>query len=172
MLSGCVPWPEEYAALYRAKGYWEDITIPEMLERTIRAVPEKTAIVIGDRRISYRELGRLIDRMAYGFVRGGIKPLDRVVFHMVNSAELAIAFIALIKAGAIPVMALPAHRHTEIGHFIARARAAAYLIPDVARGFDYREMATEMVQRCPSLRHVFVVGTPGPDQHDLLALLD
>ncbi len=172
MLAGCIPWPEEFAALYRAKGYWEEITIPEMLERTIRAVPDKTAIVNGDRRITYSELGRAIDRMAYGFVRRGLKPLDRVVFQLVNSAELAIAFFALIKAGAIPVMALPAHRHTEIGHVIAHAHAVAYLIPDVSRGFDYREMAAELVQRCPSLRHVFVVGSPGPGQHDLLAMLD
>lgn len=172
MLADCVPWPGEFAALYRAKGYWEDITIPEMLERTIRAVPNKTAIVIGDRRITYSELGRAIDRMAYRFIRRGLKPLDRVVFQLVNSAEFAIAFFALIKAGAIPVMALPAHRHTEIGHFIARAQAVAYLIPDVSRGFDYREMADEMVGHFPSLRHVFVVGTPYPGQHDLLALLD
>ena len=172
MLADCVPWPEEFAALYRAKGYWEDITIPEMLERTIRTVPDKTAIVIGDRRIAYSELGRAIDRMAYGFIRRGLKPLDRVVFQLVNSAELAIAFFALIKAGAIPVMALPAHRHTEIGHFIARAQAVAYLIPDASRGFDYREMADEMVRHCPGLRHVFVVGTPCRGQHDLLALLD
>jgi len=172
MLADCVPWPEEFAALYRAKGYWEDITIPEMLERTIRAFPDKTAIVTGDRRISYSELGRAIDRMAYGFVRRGLKPLDRVVFQLGNSPELVIAFFALIKAGAIPVMALPAHRHTEIGHFIARARAVAYLIPDVSRGFDYREMAAELAQCCASLRHVFVVGSPYPGQHDLLALLD
>ncbi len=172
MLAGCIPWPEEFAALYRAKGYWEEITIPEMLERTIRAVPDKTAIVNGDRRITYSELGRAIDRMAYVFVRRGLKPLDRVVFQLVNSAEFAIAFFALIKAGAIPVMALPAHRHTEVAHVIARAHAVAYLIPDVSRGFDYRKMAAELRQRCSSLRNVFVVGDPCPGQHDLLAMLD
>ena len=107
MLAGCVPWPEEFAARYRAEGYWEDITIPEMLERTIRAVPDKTAIVIGERRISYRELGRLIDRMAYAFVRRGLKPLDRVVFQMINSAELAAYLSEMLVDAQIAVAYAP-----------------------------------------------------------------
>ena len=40
MLAGCTPWPEEYARRYRAAGYWEDITLDEMLRRSARARPD------------------------------------------------------------------------------------------------------------------------------------
>lgn len=171
MLAGCVPWPEEFAARYRAEGYWEDITLPEMLERTIRALPHKMALVDGDRRFTYAEVGRASDRMAYAFIRRGLQPLDRVVFQLSNSAELVFALFGLLKAGVIPVMALPAHRHTEIGHFLDHAEAVGYLIPDAVRGFDYRQMANELAAERPRLQHVFVNGQAGPGQHDLRAMM-
>ncbi len=170
MLAGCTPWPEEFAQAYRAKGYWEGLTVPEAIERTIRAVPDKTALVEGENRITYAELGRRVDRLAYAFIRQGLAAQDRVVFQLVNSAELPIVFLALLKAGVIPVMALPAHRHSEIGHFLDHSRATAYLIPDQVRGFDYRQMAAELVAAHPSLNTVYVQGEPGAGQIDLAAL--
>ncbi len=170
MLSGCTPYPEDYARMYRAKGFWQGLTIPEVLERTIRAFPDKIALVEGDTRITYAELGRRIDRLAYAFVRQGLAPLDRVVFQLPNSAGLPIVFLALLKAAVIPVMALPAHRATEIRHFIEHSGATAYFIPDVVRGFDYREMASTLMPACPSLKSVYVMGEPGQGQVDLRRL--
>src|SRR5271165_3504810 len=57
MLEGCTAWPEEFARVYREKGYWEDITLWQMLSRVIASAPDKIAIVSQDRRTSYRELG-------------------------------------------------------------------------------------------------------------------
>ena len=61
-------------------------------------------------------------------------------------------------------MALRAHRHAEIRHFVRSSGAAAYFIPDRVGSFDYRPMAAEMAGEFPSLRHVVVVGEPGPGQ--------
>ena len=68
MLEGCVPWPEEAARAYRRLGLWEDITVAEMVERSMRAAPQKTALVFGDRRISYEELVRDSRRLAVALV--------------------------------------------------------------------------------------------------------
>lgn len=171
MLAGCVPWPEEAAARYRALGIWRGLTIPELLERTIAEVPDKVAVIDGDTRLTYAQLGQAVDRLSCAFIRRGLRPLDRAVFQLGNSANLVVAFFALIKAGVIPVMALPAHRQSEIGHFIAHAQAVAYLVPEVVRGFDFREMAAELAPECPSLHDVFVDGAPGPGQHDLRAMM-
>jgi 2,3-dihydroxybenzoate-AMP ligase len=171
VLTGCTPWPPDFVARYRAEGYWQDITLSEMVEATIRRFPAKVALVDGERRLTYAELGRAVDQLACAFVRRGLKPLDRVLFQLANGAELMIAFLALVKAGIIPVMALPAHRQHEISHFVAHSGALAYLIPDTVRDFDYREMAAELAPCCPSLTHVFVNGRPGPGQHDLRAMM-
>jgi len=55
MLAGCTPWPAGLAERYRQKGYWEDITLPEMLNCSVRDHAIKPALIFGERRISYRE---------------------------------------------------------------------------------------------------------------------
>ena len=64
MLEGCVPWPAPTAAQYRACGWWEGITVPELLERSTARHPQKTALVSGDLRLSYAELAAGYRRLA------------------------------------------------------------------------------------------------------------
>ncbi len=171
MLEGCIPWPEDLARSYRDAGYWQEISLWQMLDSTIGRHPDKMAIVQGDRRVSYRELGERIDQLAFRLVECGLRPYDRVVLQLPNSIEFVIVFFALVRCGAIPVLALTAHRQNEIGHFIAHSQATAYVIADCVRGFDYRAMAAEIVARSPSLRTVLVLGIPGHGQRSLSDLL-
>ena len=171
MLEGCVPWPAPTAAQYRACGWWEGITIPELLERSTARHPQKMALVSGDLRLSYAELAAGYRRLACRFLEAGIKPQDRVVMQLPNGPEFVLAYFALTRIGAIPVTALRAHRHTEIRHFLSASGATAYLIPAVLGNFDYREMAREVCADRPGVR-VFVAGDPGPGQTNLRGMID
>lgn len=171
MLEGCLPWPADLAERYRARGWWEGITIPEMLARSAARHPEKTALVSGDLRLSYRDLVETSDRLACRFIEAGIEPLDRVVVQLPNGPEFVHTYFALTRIGAVPVMALRAHRHTEIRHFVRASGATAYVIPDRIGAFDYRAMATEVQADFPALRAVFVAGEPGAGQQDLRAMI-
>jgi 2,3-dihydroxybenzoate-AMP ligase len=172
MLQGCTPWPAEYARRYREKGYWQDVSIPGRLAASIARRPDKVAVVHGEERVTYAELGERIDRLAAQFVLAGLKPLDRVVLQLHNVPEFLYAYFGLVRAGAIPVMALRAHRHAEVRHFLSASGATAYVIPDVLRGFDYRAMAEEMRSVAPALKHVFVAGEPLAGQVGLGCLLE
>jgi 2,3-dihydroxybenzoate-AMP ligase len=172
MLDGCTPCPAEIARRYRDRGYWQGITLSEMMAAAIRRHPAKAALVHGDVRVSYAELGESVDRLACGFVDAGIAPQDRVVVQLPNVPEFVYTYLALVRIGAIPVMALRAHRHAEVTHFLRASGAVAYVIPDAIRDFDYRAMAAEVAPACPALRMVIVAGNPGPGQHALSALLE
>ena len=171
MLQGCRAWPEESARHYRQKGYWSDITLYEMLLRSVGVAPDRIALVHGIRRLSYAQLAGAIDRLADRLVDLGFRPLDRVVFQLPNSIEFVIAFFALLRIGVIPVLALPAHRRQEILHIFTHTKPAGYVIPDEWRGYDYRLLAAEMSGLAPSLRSVLVLGEPGPNQISLSDLL-
>ncbi|MBL8487423.1 MAG: AMP-binding protein [Rhodocyclaceae bacterium] len=171
MLEGCVPWPADLAARYRAAGWWEGLTIPEMLARSAARHPDKTALVAGDLRLAYRDLVQTSDRLACRFLDAGVRPLDRVVVQLPNGPEFVHTYFALTRIGAIPVMALRAHRHTEVRHFVRASGAAAYVIPDRLGSFDYRPMAAEVQSEFPHLRRVFVAGEPGPGQADLREMI-
>ena len=102
MLEGCTPWPKDVAKRYRDLGYWQRITIPDVLARAIRRAPDKTALVHGSERIGYRALGETVDRLACGFIHAGIRPLDRVVVQLPNIPEFVYTYFAntegLVKA--------------------------------------------------------------------------
>lgn len=171
MLDGCVPWPADLAERYRTRGWWEGITIPEMLARSAARHPQKTALVSGDLRLSYRDLVEISDRLACRFLEAGIQALDRVVVQLPNGPEFVHTYFALTRIGAVPVMALRAHRHTEIRHFVRASGAVAYVIPDHIGAFDYRTMAAEVQADFPALRAVFVAGHPAAGQRDLRTMI-
>jgi len=158
MLDGCVSWPAEFARRYREQGYWGDATLFDVLANAANAHPDKIAVVDGGCRRSYSQLLRNVEALAAGLYSIGLRPLDRVVFQLSNGVALVEAFFALARLGAIPVLALPAHRKTEIAHFARASGAVALMVPDVVRGFDYREMAREVAAECPDLKHVLIAG--------------
>jgi len=172
MLAGCTPWPEHFARFYREKGYWENITLSDMFESSVRRHSAKVAVVHGERTITYAALAEQVDRLAFRLLRAGFLPSDRVILQLDNRPEFICAFLALVKIGVIPVMALPQHRKTEIGHFARHSEAVGYIIPDVIRKFDYRRLAAEISAACPVMRSVLVCGQPSPGQASLCEFLD
>ncbi|MEO3977755.1 AMP-binding protein [Streptomyces sp. CAU 1734] len=168
--SGLTPWPEKDQERYAAAGHWDGRTLGRLLREWTAAHGRRLAVVAGGRRLTYRQLDERADRMAAGLAGLDIRAGDRVLVQLPNSGAFPVLFFALMRLGAVPVLTLPAHRITEIGHLARLSEAVAYVIPDEAAGFDYRELAAEVVARAPRLRHVLVDGDPG--DHTALASVD
>lgn len=151
-------WPDDMAALYRAKGYWRGETFSQVLRSRAEAQPDAVAVVGVDQRWTYQDLLQKAETAAAGFLALGLKPGDRVVVQLPNLPEFLSVIFGLFRAKLIPVYALPAHRSTEIVHFLTRAEASAYVVTDRHEGFDYRALARAVQAEVPALRHVVVVG--------------
>ncbi|RSN67132.1 (2,3-dihydroxybenzoyl)adenylate synthase [Actinomadura sp. WAC 06369] len=161
---GFTPWPKDLADRYAAEGYWGDRLLGDVLDGDVlRDDPDRTALVAGDERISYAELDRRADRAAAGWLRLGVRRGDRVVVQLPNSAGFVVTFLALVRIGAAPVLALPAHRESEIGYLCELAEARAYVAADRDGAFDYRAMA-----RTLPVEHVVIEG----DAEEFTALAD
>lgn len=164
------PWPEEFAHTYREAGYWTGETFPAFLRERATRFAEHTAVVDGHNRWTYAELDRCADSLATGLARLGVAEGDRVVVHLPNTATLLEVIFALFRLGALPVYALPAHRHSELIHLACTAEAIALVTSDTHAGFDCRPMADRVRSESPSLKHVLVVGDPGKDPAGFTAL--
>ena len=158
MFEGMVPWPDHTAAHYRARGYWQGVAIGDVFDESVRRNADREAVIDGARRISYRELGQIVDRIALHFARRGISGGRRVVFQLPNSLECVAAYFACLKVGAIPITCLPAHRHTEIEHLARFTDAYAWLMPSEHRRFNHVAMAEELRDALPAIREMLVVG--------------
>jgi 2,3-dihydroxybenzoate-AMP ligase len=160
MLPGVTPFPPEFAARYRAKGYWEDRTIASVWEDYCRLYAERIAVVDGEIEASYAQLNARATNLALNLLDLGIKPLDRLVVQLPNRIQFVYLYLALQKIGAIPVMALPAHRYLEISQFVAIAGAMGCVVPDKHRDFDFRELVRRIRKEQPELKHGIVLGEP------------
>ncbi|MFF4915044.1 (2,3-dihydroxybenzoyl)adenylate synthase [Streptomyces tendae] len=160
-------WSEAESARYRAAGHWQGVTFGARLRASAAAHGGRVALVDGERRWTYAELDTEADRVARGLRGLGIGRGDRVVVQLPNRAEFLLVWFGLQRLGAVPVHAMPGHRRREIGHLVRVAGAVACVVPDRHARFDHRELMRGVRAEQGaggSLRHVVVVGDPGPDE--------
>ena len=69
-------------------------TIGEILPEAARTIRAKTALVVGDRSFSFRELEAMSNRVANGLVSVGVQPGDRVTLYGPNCWEWLVAYYA------------------------------------------------------------------------------
>lgn len=151
-------WPEKYALRYREKGYWRGETMFGFLAQRARETPDRIAVIGGGQRWTYAGLLERANENAARFLALGLRPGERVVVQLPNIPEFLSVVFGLFRANLIPVFALPAHRVTEISHFVEKAQASAYVIAAGDGGFDYRALAREVRVRAGGLGHVVVIG--------------
>src|ERR1044071_8373683 len=140
MLDGVVRFPAEFAARYRAKGYWEDRSLRDVFDEAFERYGDRVALIDGERAVSYAQLNEHATRLAFNLLDHGLAPADRVVVQLPNSVEFVYLYFALQKIGCIPIMALPTHRYREMSQFAELSGAVACVTPDRAKDFDYTEM--------------------------------
>ena len=143
-------YPHEFAEKYRAAGYWTDATFAEFIPDAAKRFGDSEAVVGRDHRgqdvrYTYAELDVETAVLASGLAAHDIRRGDRVLVQLPNITDYAVVVFALFRLGAIPVFCLPAHRESEIEHFIATAKASAFITVGEFGGFDHRALARKVL---------------------------
>src|SRR5262245_47029568 len=84
MLDGVVRFPAEFAARYRAKGYWQDRSLRGTFDEIFKRFSERVAIIDGEQAVTYAQLDQRATRLALNLLDEGLRPLDRVVVQLPN----------------------------------------------------------------------------------------
>jgi len=101
------------------------------LRRSAEVFPDKTAIVHGDRRISYAEFAAETTRLAHALRGSGIGPGDRVAYLLPNVPEMLVAHFAVPLAGAV-LVAINTRLSTDEVRYILDHSGAKLLVVDAA----------------------------------------
>ena len=121
-LEGFRPYEEEVVRQYTDNGAWLNLTYGDLLDRAAAQNPDGMAVIDESTRLTYRELKDRVDRFALALVELGVKPHDRIVLQMPNRREFVVAFYAMHRIGAIPVLAIPRHAYQEVSSFFRSHR--------------------------------------------------
>ena len=134
---------EQLAHRYRRAGLWRQTTLAADLSAVAARHAGRTALICGERRVSYGELDSGAARIARSLrSRLGLAPGDAVLFQVGNVSEAAFLYYGSLKAGVIPVCALPAMSVGEVVDIARRTAASAVLYQA-----DFRAGARERIER-------------------------
>jgi long-chain acyl-CoA synthetase len=122
----------------------------EYLREWATITPNKIALSYYGRDITYDELNRITDRLAWGLVDLGVKKGDRIAVHMENCPQFVIAYFGAHRAGATVVPVNPMFKQAELEYELNDAGAETLI------GLDSLYPDVEEVRSSTPLRNVIL----------------
>ncbi|MEJ8834873.1 cyclohexanecarboxylate-CoA ligase [Ramlibacter sp. AN1133] len=156
------------------QGHWRDRTINDDLDACIAACPDKTALTAyradsGEvTRMTYRELGRMADRIAVGLARLGVGRDDVVACQLPNWWQFTLVYLACSRIGAVMNPLMHIFRERELGFMLRHGEARVLIAPRQFRGFDFEQMVQGLQPSLPDLKHVVIVDGSGANSFEQL----
>jgi acyl-coenzyme A synthetase/AMP-(fatty) acid ligase len=97
------------------------------------ALAERIAFKTAQGPVSNAEFQRTVFAIVAGLAHLGVKPGDKILLRMTNSVEFAAAFLAVIWAGAIPVLQNSQLGRSELEHIVALSDPTMFLLSENLR---------------------------------------
>jgi acyl-CoA synthetase (AMP-forming)/AMP-acid ligase II len=136
------------------------VNLGDALTRTAARLPDKEAIVDGERRVTYREFDQAVNRLAHGLLARGYRRHDALAIFSGNSLEFLVTYFACAKIGVITVPISLVWRHQEIRHVLNHSHARGIVVE--AQLFGTVE---PVFADCPDVTDVFIApGTAAPEE--------
>ena len=89
--------------------YPKDKCIHEIFEAQVEKSPDAIAVVFEDQQLTYRDLNHKANQLAYYLIGEGVQPETTVGIYLDRSIELAVALLAVLKAGGVYVPIDPSY---------------------------------------------------------------
>ena len=129
--------------------------LADLFERVARHVPEREAVISGDRRVSYRELDARAERVAGALAAEGVGPGDRVALCLRNDIEYLELMLGAFKLAAVPVNVNYRYQPTELEYVLSDSGARVIVHED--------ELGTAIERLRPRLAELTRAVAKGPD---------
>lgn len=121
----------------------------EFFRDTALRLPNKTALVCGDVRLTYAELRDHVNALVTLLQSRDVKRGDRVALFLDNTPELVVAVYATLQVGAVFMPVNPLTKQDKVSYLLNDSRASA-LITDASLAHAWRDAltASQTVHTC------------------------
>ncbi|WP_227998326.1 acyl-CoA synthetase [Nocardia australiensis] len=132
--------------------------VADLFEHAVDAVPDRIAVICGDRRVTYRELDERANQLAHHLASRGIGKGDHVGVYSRNSIEALETMIATYKLRAVSVCVNYRYVAEEVRYIVDNADLKA-LVHERA----YADVVADVAPTTPQLTGLIVIddGTDG-----------
>ena len=137
---------------------YPEYPVQDLLRRSAERLPDKTAVIDGDRTFTYRQLEELSNRFAVALAANGVKIGDTLAVFAPNCVEFAIAYFGILKAGAVASTVNSSYTERELAFQINDCEAQVLVVHEALL-----EVAEKAKGQTPGLRQVIVI-KPGSQE--------
>jgi acyl-CoA synthetase (AMP-forming)/AMP-acid ligase II len=130
-----------------------EFNIADLFESVADVVPERVAVVCGERRLTFAELDERATRVANALAAQGVRPGDHVGLYLYNGTEYLELMLAAFKIRAVPININYRYVEEELAFLLSNANVAA-----VVYEAELAPRVMAVRDRIPSLRTCIVVG--------------
>lgn len=110
------PWLKSYEPGVPAAIDYEEIAMPDILDRTAAKWPDKAALIFQGYSVTYRQMKDMVDRFAACLTDFGVKQGEAVAILLPNMIPQVIAYYATLRIGAVTVLNNPLYSDRELEH--------------------------------------------------------
>lgn len=128
------------AQAYKTSGAWMNKTTSDFAQLRAQQMPDRIAVVEGDRRLSYAFLLAEARRLAAGLRDLGLRKGDVISFQLPNWWESMVVNLAASLGGWAVNPIVPIYRDAEVGVILNDCKAKVIFVPQQFRGMDYVAM--------------------------------
>ena len=137
---------------YTRSGHWGSRIWPDYIDATADAAPDRLAVIDTAGVLTYRELRRLIDRLALHLIDLGVKKEQRFGIQLPNWREFILMRFALAKIGAVSVPLPIDWREKEVEYVLSTTEAVGVLAPATFGKRNYLQEHRGMQASFPGMR--------------------
>lgn len=112
-------------------------TIPALVRSAADAYGERTALIDGEVRFTFADLGAAVLDVARAIVAQGIEPGERIGIWAPNSHRFILGALGALSAGCVVVPLNTRYRGPEVHDLLARTDARALLVWQGFLGYDH-----------------------------------
>ncbi|MBI1359548.1 MAG: AMP-binding protein [Alphaproteobacteria bacterium] len=105
-------------------------TMPELIRAYANERPQHTAIVDGERTLTYAQLDELVDRTAAALQRDGVRSRDTVAICGPSSLEYVATFLGILRAGAVVCPLSPSSTPEQLAAMVRDCGARLIFLDD------------------------------------------
>ena len=122
--------------------------LADLAEHTSDVVPDRTALICGDRTVTFAELDARANRLAHHLAANGIGERDHVAIYSYNSIEYVESMLAAYKLRAVPINVNYRYVTDELVYLFDNADIVAAIYQA-----SFSPHIAEVADRLPQLRH-------------------
>ena len=126
--------------------------LADFIEHTVDVVPDRTALICGDQRRTFRELEERANRLAHHLAEQGIGRNDHVAVYSYNSLEYVETMLAAFKLRAVPINVNFRYVEDELVYLLENSDSVA-----VVHQAQFSPLVDAVRPRLGQLRHALVV---------------